>query len=150
MVLKGGVETVPETLPTIIPELQNRSVISVIIGDFHFGALTSSGKLLTWGHYSRGALGLGDPGKLPAGSPGGFAEEEQRVQAEALGQGFPQDVVVPSEVRFDHGLGAEGRVERYCVVAAASGWHTGALVIDLAGDEVPPEDLEQHFETASD
>jgi hypothetical protein len=73
-------------------------------------------------------------------------EEEQRVQAEALGHGPPQDVTVPSEVRFDHGLEAEGRVERYCF--AASGWHTGALVIDLAGDEVPSDDLEQNLETA--
>jgi len=148
MVLKGEIETIPETLPTIIPELQNRSVISVILGDYHFGALTSSGKLLTWGQYCKGALGLGDPGKLPAGSPGGFAEEERRVRAEALGQGFPQDVAVPSEVRFDHELKAKRRVERYCFAAAAGGWHTGALVIDLAGDEVPPEDLEQEFETA--
>ena len=25
--------------------------------------------------------------------------------------------------------------------------HAAALVVDFAGDEVPPEDLEQHFET---
>jgi len=148
MVLKGEIETTPEALPTIIPELQNRSVISVILGDYHYGALTSSGKLLTWGQYSKGALGLGDPGKLPAGSPGGFAEEERRIRAETLGHGSPQNVAVPSEVRFDHGLKAEGRAERYCFAAAAGGWHTGALVIDLAGDEVPQEDLEQHLETA--
>ena len=145
--LKGEIETTPETLPTVIPELQNKSVISVVLGDYHFGALTSSGKLLTWGRYSKGALGLGDPGKLPAGSPGGFAEEARRLRAQTMGHGFPPDVTVPSEVRFDHGLGAEGRVERYCFAAAASGWHTGALVIDLAGDEVPPKDLEQHLET---
>lgn len=147
MVLKGEIETTPEMLPIVIPELQNRSVISVVLGDYHFGALTSSGKLLTWGGYSKGALGLGDPGKLPVGSPGGFAEEERRARAQSLGHGFPPEVAVPSEVRFDHELKAEGKVERYCFAAAASGWHTGALVIDLAGDEVPPEDLEQHFET---
>lgn len=147
MVLKGEIETTPEMLPIVIPELQNRSVISVVLGDYHFGALTSSGKLLAWGGYSKGALGLGDPGKLPVGSPGGFAEEERRARAQSLGHGFPPEVAVPSEVRFDHELKAEGKVERYCFAAAASGWHTGALVIDLAGDEVPPEDLEQHFET---
>ena len=147
MVLKGEIETTPEMLPIVIPELQNRSVISVVLGDYHFGALTSPGKLLTWGGYSKGALGLGDPGKLPVGSPGGFAEEERRARAQSLGHGFPPEVAVPSEVRFDHELKAEGKVERYCFAAAASGWHTGALVIDLAGDEVPPEHLEQHFET---
>ena len=149
MVLKGEIETSPASLPIVIPELQNRSVISVVLGDYHFGALTSSGKLLTWGQYCKGALGLGDPGKLPPGSSGGFADEERRARAAAnLGRGAPLDAATPSEVRFDHGLKAEGRVERYCFAAAASGWHTGALVIDLAGDEVPPEDLIQHFEPA--
>jgi len=148
MVLKGEIETSPASLPIVIPELQNRSVISVVLGDYHFGALTSSGKLLTWGQYSKGALGLGDPGKLPAGSPGGFADGEGRARAANLGRGPPLNAATPSEVRFDHGLKAEGRVERYCFAAAASGWHTGALVIDLAGDEVPPEDLIQHFEPA--
>ena len=147
MVLKGEIETTPEALPIVIPELQNRSVISVILGDYHFGALTSSGKLLTWGQYCKGALGLGDPGKLPVGSPGGFAEEARRVRAQTIGHGFPPNVAVPSEVRFDHGLEAEGRVERYCFAAAAGGWHTAALVIDLAGDDVPPKDLEQHLDT---
>ena len=74
--LKGEAETTPETLPTIIPELQNRSVISVVCGNSHFGALTSSGELLTWGKYLEGALGLGDPGELPVGSPGGYMREE--------------------------------------------------------------------------
>ena len=148
MVLQGEIQTTPEELPTIIPQLQNRSVISVILGDYHFGALTSSGKLLTWGAYSKGALGLGDPPELPVGSPGGFESEQARGRAQRLGFGNPPQVTVPSEVRFDHGLKTEGKVERYCFAAAASGWHTGALVIDLAGDEVPPEDLEQHLEKA--
>jgi len=142
MVLQGEPKTTPEMLPIIIPELQHRSVISVVVGDNHFGALTSSGKLLTWGSYSNGALGLGDPGKLPVGSPGGYTNEEQ-VQARSP---WPPDVTVPSEVRFDHGLEAEGGVERYCFAVAAGLMHTAALVIDLAGDEVLPEDFEQHFE----
>ena len=147
MVLKGASNTTPEMLPTIIPGLQNRSVTSVVCGSNHFGALTSSGKLLTWGSYSEGALGLGDPGKFPAGSPGGYANENQRVQGRNR---LIPSVTVPSEVRFDHGLKAEGRVERYCFAAAAGGGGTAALVLDLAGDEIdeiPPEDLEQHFET---
>jgi SCF-associated factor 1 len=57
MVLKGDVNTTPEKLPIIIPELQNRSIISVVCGKSHFGALTSSGKLLTWGEYSEGSFG---------------------------------------------------------------------------------------------
>ena len=133
----GRFDATPETLPTIIPGLQNRSVTSVFSGYNHFGALTSSGKLLTWGNYSHGALGLGDPGKLPVGSPGGYANEEERVGA----HNYPPDVTVPTEVRFNHGLRAEGRVKRYCFTAAAGGWSTAALVVDLAEDEVPPEGL---------
>ena len=147
VVLKEEYNATPETLPIIIPELQNGSIISVVGGYHHFGALTSSEKLLTWGRYSWGSLGLGDPGKLPAGSPGGYAKEEQRVRARAREP--PPDVTVPSEVRFYHGLKAEGRLERYCFAAAADGWNTAALVVDLAEDEVPPEGSKQHCPTRS-
>ena len=164
MVLKGETKTTPETHPTIIPELQNRSIISVVYGrsggfghrahygfsSSHFGALTSSGKLLTWGKYSGGALGLGDPSELPLGSPGGYTEEGQRTQAQDQTRTHPTpppDVTVPSEVRFDHRLRTKGGAERYCFAAAAGGWYTAALVVDLVGGEIPLEDLEQHFET---
>jgi len=151
MVLKGDVNTTAEMLPFIIPELQNRSVTSVVSGGGHFGALTSSGKLLTWGKYYSGALGLGDPGELPAGSPGGYAEEEQRAGARARTyHEDPPDVRVPTEVRFDHRLRAEGRVERYCFAVDKGHWHTAALVVDLTGDEVPPEDLEQDIEEGTE
>ena len=106
MVFKGEIEMSPESLPIIIPELQNTSVISIILGDYHYGALTSSGKLVTWGGYSRGAFGLGDPGNVPAVSSGGFMDEERQVRAVNLGKGFPLNVMTPSEVE------ADGRVER--------------------------------------
>ena len=123
------------TLPIIIPELQNRSVISVVSDDSYFRALTSSGKLLTWGMSHWGGLGLGDPGKLPIGSPGGYATEKQRVRP-----GLLPEVTVPTEVRFDHGLEAEG-VKRYCVAVAAGEDSTAALVVDLTEDEIPPQAL---------
>jgi len=144
MVLEGDVEPTQETLPIIIPELQNISVTSVVSGGSRFGALTSSGKLLTWGSYYWGALGLGDPRELPAGSPGGYAEEEQRAGARAgTYHGEPPDVRVPTEVRFDHRLRTNKTVERYCFAVAKGIFHTAALVFDPAGDEVSPEDLEQ-------
>ena len=136
MVIQGLDYYPPLTRPGIIPELQNRSVISVVVGSDHFCALTSSGKLLTWGKYSRGALGLGDPSI--GGSLSGYTEGEQ-----AYG---PPRVAVPTEVRFDHherSMG-EGRVKRFCFAVAASANHTAALVIDLAEDEVPPEDLNRN------
>jgi SCF-associated factor 1 len=125
----GDLDTTTESQPQIIPELQDRSVISVVLGDYHYGALTSDGKLLTWGAYSDGALGLGDPADLPVGSPGGFATEEHRLQAVDRGFGRPANVEVPTEVRFDHHR--KQPKQRFCVGAAASGWHMGALVIDL-------------------
>ena len=56
------------------------------------------------------------------------------------------EVIVPAEVRFDHHERSkgEGRVKRYCFAVAACGNHTAALVVDLAEDEVPPEDPNQN------
>ncbi|CDO70141.1 hypothetical protein BN946_scf184783.g25 [Trametes cinnabarina] len=130
-------------LPTIIPELQNRSVISVVLGDYHYGALTGTGKLLTWGAFSKGALGLGDPTLIPLGEPGGYANEQQRRASVHPRWGVmrpPPDVQVPTEVRFDHG--ERKKREKYCFGAAALGWHTGTLVIDLdpSDDEDDAED----------
>ncbi|KAJ3878335.1 regulator of chromosome condensation 1/beta-lactamase-inhibitor protein II [Lentinula edodes] len=133
IVLMGDTETNPDTLPKIIPGLQDKSIISVVLGDYHFAAVTATGKLLTWGQYSDGALGLGDPGSLQAGTPGGFANETLRVHALETRRGTPPDVEIPTEVRFDsHRKKAK---DRFCVSAAASGWHTGALVIDLETNE---------------
>lgn len=125
----GDTETNPDTLPKIIPGLQDKSIISVVLGDYHFAAVTATGKLLTWGQYSDGALGLGDPGSLQAGTPGGFANETLRVRALETRHGTPPDVEIPTEVRFDSHR--KKPKDRFCVSAAASGWHTGALVIDL-------------------
>ena len=134
IVLWGRYWDDPQSPPTniVIPELQNRSVISVVAGRDHFVALTSSGKLLTWGKYSEGALGLEDPSSVE--SLGGHTEGEQAYT--------PPEVTVPTEVRFDHD--GEGRVERYCFAMAARENHTAALVVDLSGDEVPPEHFNQN------
>ncbi|EKM49963.1 uncharacterized protein PHACADRAFT_264421 [Phanerochaete carnosa HHB-10118-sp] len=128
--------------PTIIPSLQYRGVISVILGDYHYGALTEAGKLLTWGAFSKGALGLGDPVDIEPGQPGGFSTREQRLaMTNAPGHmlATPPDVRDPTEVRFDHKRKNKGK-ETYVFAAAAAGWHMGALVIDLESDD---EDEEQ-------
>lgn len=129
--LLGDTDTTPTSQPKIIPALQNRSIISVVMGDYHNAALTADGKLLTWGQYSNGALGLGDPLDLEPGSPGAFATATQRDLARERGRGIlvPQAVSIPTEVRFDH-TGKKPR-DRFCFAATAAGWHTGALVIDL-------------------
>ncbi|OAX43974.1 RCC1/BLIP-II protein [Rhizopogon vinicolor AM-OR11-026] len=129
VVLLGSHETNAESKPLILPALQNNDVISVVLGDYHYGALTSTGKLLTWGAYSRGALGLGDPGRIPPGMPGGYPTEELRRAAVASGGPFPPSVSEPAEVSFDHGEARRGKM--FCFAVTAAGWHMGALVIDL-------------------
>lgn len=130
--LVGDTDTKPDSRPKVIPQLQNKSIISVVIGDYHNAALTANGKLFTWGAYSNGALGLGDPLKLEPGTPGGFSNSRdlQRAQERRrIGPAALPPVNIPTEVRFDHN--SKTKRDRFCFAATASGWHTGALVIDL-------------------
>lgn len=100
------------------------------MGDYHNAALTADGRLFTWGAYSNGALGLGDPLDLEPGSPGAFTNASERELFRGRGWGQPPRTVdIPTEVRFDH-TGKKPR-DRFCFAATAAGWHTGALVIDL-------------------
>src|SRR6266850_2931038 len=105
IILMGDVDTNEEAQPKIIPELQNRGVISIVLGDYHYGALTADGQLLAWGQYSHGALGLGIPTDLPLGAPGGYETESQRSQARRSHWGplEPPRVASPSPVHFNHG-----------------------------------------------
>lgn len=58
-VLLGKVDATSETQPEVLPGLQNRDICKVSFGDYHCGAVTNGGKLLTWGNFSSGALGHG-------------------------------------------------------------------------------------------
>ena len=108
----------------IIPELQNRSIISIVQNDQCFGAVTSSGKLLTCNKYPKdGALSYYH-NQPDIGDPTG---------------GYTADATIISEVRFDHGLEVKGRVERYCFAAAMGGRHSAALVVDLTEDDASLE-----------
>lgn len=147
VVLMGDTNTGPDTDPTIIRELQYKSVISVVLGDYHKGALTSEGKFLTWGQYSLGALGLGDPVNLEPGSPGGFATENQRLRALSTRAGTPPPVETPTEVVFGRKNGRPRDV--FCLSAAAAGWHTGVLAIDQEPDEGDVSDEEVEEDTGS-
>ena len=97
------------TEPTLIPTLQQQgpnAVVGVAVGEAHYGALTMSGRLLTWGRFMEGALGLGPH------------------------VGRDTEVRAPTEVRFDTERDDDGR-RMFCFGATACGWHTGALVVDL-------------------
>ncbi|KAF8587910.1 RCC1/BLIP-II [Ramaria rubella] len=129
IVLKGSKDTHNDAQPEIPSALQHRGVISIVLGDYHFGALTSTGTLLAWGAYSSGALGLGDPTQLPAGHPGGYTDKRDRERGSRF-RITPPDVLEPTEVKFGTRKGGKGR-KSFVFDATASGWHTGALVIDL-------------------
>ncbi|TFK51824.1 RCC1/BLIP-II [Heliocybe sulcata] len=143
IVLMGSASTTPDSNPEIIPQLQNKNVISVVLGDYHYGALTSTGKLYTWGAYSKGALGLGDPRTIEPGTAGGFTTEQQRSRARDHRFGTPPRVEVPTEVKFDYGK--KKKRDMFCFAAAAAGWHMGALVVDL-----DPQDDEDEVEEIAD
>ncbi|KAG8922664.1 hypothetical protein FRC01_013755 [Tulasnella sp. 417] len=134
---------------TIYPSLLQESIISLQLGDYHHAALASNGKLYTWGQFSDGALGLGDPLKLPVGAPGGYARQQDLTAAQDGRHWItPQSAAVPSEVRFDHLIknkddaqpGERKPSKKFVVSVAASGWHTGALIIDLDGDTTEEND----------
>ena len=110
----------------VLPEFQNRGVIFVVLGDYHYGALLEDGRLLTWGQVC--GCGLGNPFTLPIGVPGGFKTEHNKLHAKNSRVQIPA-IEVPTEVRFDHGL--KQRREAFVFRVTAAGWHRGALVIDL-------------------
>ncbi|KAG8873845.1 hypothetical protein FRB97_006414 [Tulasnella sp. 331] len=122
-------------IPSFHTRPPNDPIISVVLGDYHFVALTERGHVLSWGNYSKGALGLGDPRDLEVGAPGGFARIEEKEMAIGGRRNEPSEPVnVPSEVRFDRNDGKKGK-KKFCYAVTASGWHTGALAIDLDYDD---------------
>lgn len=118
---------------------QDDPVISVVIGDYHYIALTARGSLYSWGRYCCGALGLGDPRVLEVGSPGGFPSSWEREGALAGLPSLPadsQEVEVPTEIRWDwqaDELRGPQR-KRLCFGVGAGGWHAGALVLEVDKD----------------
>lgn len=140
IVLQGNDLTASTTPPSILPALQNRDVISVILGDYHWGALTADGKLLTWGQFSSGALGLGDPFEKEPG-PGGFRDIQTRDALKRIRRTDPVlPVEEPTEVNFGPG--------KFVVAATAAGWHTGALVLDLQNTGGVPEEVHELIDEA--
>ena len=93
----------PPLKPTVIPSLKYRSVISVVLGDYHYGALAGAGKLLAWGQFAKGALGLGDPVDIEPGQLGGSSTREQRAEAGGAGRVGVHALHTPGRARADGG-----------------------------------------------
>jgi len=98
-----------EVRPDDLPELQDKGIIQVALGDYHYAALTASGEMWTWGQGNNGALGLGlAPGRIKTTT-------------------VPQRVVFPGD--GDEEEGGEKGEKQFIFAITAAGWHTGALVL---------------------
>ncbi|PWN42428.1 hypothetical protein IE81DRAFT_323386 [Ceraceosorus guamensis] len=78
IVLQGRYDATSATLPQLKPELQGQGIIKVTCGDYHFGALDETGRVRTWGQWSKGARGTWDEYPLVEGRnlPFGAGEED--------------------------------------------------------------------------
>ncbi|ORY92523.1 regulator of chromosome condensation 1/beta-lactamase-inhibitor protein II [Leucosporidium creatinivorum] len=152
IVLMGKSDWSEESEPVVIPELQARA-----------RSHTPTGQLLAWGAYSSGALGLGHPQLLntplsapwpppaAARSPSSTALPPLPPQGDFRFPGFapnreiarpsaPDKVESPMLVRFP-GEGAtilvgegERKEGKFVFAITASGWHSGALAVEIAED----------------
>ncbi|WRT67267.1 uncharacterized protein IL334_004234 [Kwoniella shivajii] len=109
------------TLPKQLESLQNKGIIQVAIGDYHYAALTDKGEMLTWGQGDSGQLGRG---KDKSGSE-------------------PVKVIFPQERQSERN---EQQDESFVFSITAGGWHTGALVL---GD-LKPRSKDQIVEQKGD
>ena len=90
--------------PELIPELQARGVIKVTMGDYHFGALTQSGEIWTWGAFSKGALGNWTPvWAQPSSTSPSAAEEQEEGEGDEGERGWFSNLVpLPRVFRGPH------------------------------------------------
>ncbi|EGW30594.1 uncharacterized protein SPAPADRAFT_157841 [Spathaspora passalidarum NRRL Y-27907] len=101
--------------PKIIPELQGQNIKKLVIGDYHYLALTNDGDILSWGRESGrcGCLGLGDTESVANEHP-----ESARVDGTAL------EVTKPLRVKNPPYPGK-------WVALTASGWHSGGIYVPV-------------------
>lgn len=112
IVLLGTNDSVQSSAPQVIPDLQGRGVIKVLMGDYHLGALTDEGELLTWGQWSKGALGIWHALPSSDGNEGGSGPALEQPSTEG------SNLIGLPHIRFGH---------------AARGMNRGAGIIPRAG-----------------
>ncbi|KAG8953034.1 hypothetical protein FRC03_011940 [Tulasnella sp. 419] len=96
---------------TILPELQNKNIISVTASEYHYAALDTNGTVYTWGTDLCGSLGLGLLDRTADGFP-------------AVGASVSEPT--PVQIHPNN----PGR-RTFCFSLTAAGWHTAALGFDL-------------------
>lgn len=92
--------------PELIPELQARGVIKVTMGDYHYGALTQDGEILTWGSFSKGALG-----NWPPPWTANDSQPVEEVEEEGSGSGWLGNLIPLPRV-FRGGSRVQPRIGR--------------------------------------
>lgn len=123
-------------------------------GDYSWGAVTSSGRLLTWGSYSAGALGLGHP-SLPR-TVLAHPDLATGSISPLIYYPAPQEVPTPTMVRFSGEsaeVGEESGASRtngtFVFNATMGGWHSAALCIKF-DDEDDEEQAREGEERVSE
>lgn len=99
--------------PLVIPELQNRGIIDVSVGDYHYLALTDKGELLSWGSEPAlcGCLGLGSREAFLREHPEDLNDSSNELKAR-------RPVVVKSP-----------NTDGEWLAIAAAGWHSAAVFV---------------------
>lgn len=120
MVLLGkkvSTEEESEEPPIIIPQLQKNHIIHVVMGDYHYMALTDEGDLYSWGTESSrcGCLGLGAKDQF-------ISQNSSNSVVTDLGPGKGMLVHNPSLVKSPS---ANGK----WLAITASGWNSGGIFI---------------------
>ncbi|SPC62082.1 related to SAF1 - protein involved in proteasome-dependent degradation [Ustilago sp. UG-2017b] len=103
LVLLGTPDTIE---PELIPELQARKVIKVTMGDYHYGALTSQGEILTWGEFSKGALGNWSPTWV-RNSANTLQNQEQEDEGE---RGWLSNLIALPTILGNRGTARQARI----------------------------------------
>lgn len=105
-----------EEPPIIIPQLQKNHIIHVVIGDYHYMALTDEGDLYSWGTESSrcGCLGLGAKDE--------FVSQNSNNVVTDLGPGKGMVVHNPTLVKSPSPGGK-------WLAITASGWNSGGIYI---------------------
>jgi hypothetical protein len=133
-----------EYKPIIRPALQNRSIVSITFGDYHFLAMTASGRVIGFGHEPGrcGCLGLGRApiSRNLRGIPHGNGElaapdegidvlfSKHQLAAGLILGGRPSGAELFAKISvLDHGETEFGAQFAYSI--AAGGWMSAALVL---------------------
>ncbi|CEP64726.1 SCF ubiquitin ligase complex subunit SAF1 LALA0_S13e01640g [Lachancea lanzarotensis] len=106
-------QVVTRTLVKLELEDPEDMIVSLSTGDYHTVALTSNGKIYTWGLESElcGCLGLGDREEIVHGRQIGSIEHLRSTR-----------VTKPALVNI-------GNVDYTCLAVTAAGWQTAALIL---------------------